>query len=67
MNHETGKVPFPWSPTGGNTEANAENDFDNSQVSRLTLNRETAGVLSGSFAIDSSSGYQRFCSNYLAT
>jgi hypothetical protein len=67
VNHETGKVPFPWSPTGGNTEANAENDFDNSQVSRLTLSRETAGVLKGSFAIDSSLGYQRFCSNYLAT
>jgi hypothetical protein len=67
VNHETGKVPFPWSPTGGNTEANAENDFDNSQVSRLTLNRQTAGVLRGSFAIPSSFGYQRFCSNYLAT
>ena len=67
VNHETGKVPFPWSATGGNTEANAENDFDNSQVSRLLMNRDTAGVLRGSFAIDSSSGYQRFCSNYLAT
>src|SRR5687767_13246945 len=67
VNHETGKVPFPWSATGGNTEANAENDFDNSQVSKLTMNRNTAGVLRGSFAIDSSSGYQRFCSNYLAT
>ena len=67
VNHETGKVPFPWSATGGNTEANAENDFDNSQLSRLTLNRATAGVLRGSFAIDSSEGFQRFCSNYLAT
>jgi hypothetical protein len=67
VNHETGKVPFPWSATGGNTEANAENDFDNSQLSKLTLSRQTAGVLRGSFAIDSSSGYQRFCSNYLAT
>ena len=67
VNHETGKVPFPWSATGGNTEANAENDFDNSQVSKLTLNRATAGTLRGSFAIDSSEGFQRFCSNYLAT
>jgi hypothetical protein len=67
VNHETGKVPFPWSATGGNTEANAENDFDNSQVSNLMLSRQTAGVLRGSFAIDSSSGFQRFCSNYLAT
>jgi hypothetical protein len=67
VNHETGKAPFPWSATGGNTEANAENDFDNSQVSRLLMNRDTAGVLGGSFAIPSSLGYQRFCSNYLAT
>ena len=67
VNHETGKVPFPWSATGGNTEANAENDFDNSQLSRLTLSRQTAGTLRGSFAIDSSEGFQRFCSNYLAT
>ena len=73
VNHETGKVPFPWSATGPNNDTTlppptgAENDFDNSQVSRLTMNRATAGVLRGSFAIDSSSGYQRFCSNYLAT
>ena len=67
VNHETGKVPFPWSATGGNTAANAENDFDNSQVSELTLNSDTAGVLGGSFAITSRLGYQRFCSNYLAT
>jgi hypothetical protein len=67
VNHETGKVPFPWNVNGGNTELNAENDFDNSQVSKLTLSRATAGVLSGSFAIGSELGYQRFCSNYLAT
>jgi hypothetical protein len=67
VNHETGKVPFPWSVTGGNDQTNAENDFDNSQVSKLTLSQATAGVLSGSFAIGSELGYQRFCSNYLAT
>jgi hypothetical protein len=67
VNHETGKAPFPWNINGGNTETNAENDFDNSQVSKLTLSRATAGVLSGSFAISSELGYQRFCSNYLAT
>jgi hypothetical protein len=49
------------------TEANGENDFDNAQVSRLRLKRHSAGVLGGSFVIDSSLGYQRFCSNYLAT
>ena len=66
INHETGKVPFPYN-TANPTAANGENDFDNSQVSRLALNQKSAGVLSGSYLIDSSSGYQRFCSNYLAT
>ena len=66
VNHETGKVPFPFVLSGPNVPLN-ENDFDNSQVSRLTLNQHSAGVLNGKFAIPSSFGYQRFCSNYLAT
>ncbi len=66
VNHETSKVPFPY-VAAGPTAANSENDFDNSQVSQLILNQKSAGVLNGSFAIPSSFGYQRFCSNYLAT
>jgi hypothetical protein len=66
VNHETSKVPFPYN-TATPTAANGENDFDNAQVSRLTLNQRTAGTLEGSFAISSRLGYQRFCSNYLAT
>jgi hypothetical protein len=66
VNHETGKVPFPYNPASP-TAANGENDFDNSQVSRLLLSRRSAGVLHGEFAIPSRAGYQRFCSNYLAT
>jgi len=66
VNHETSKVPFPYN-TANPTAANGENDFDNAQVSRLILNQHSAGVLNGSFVIDKSSGYQRFCSNYLAT
>src|SRR4026207_2284243 len=66
VNHETSKVPFPYL-TANPTVANSENDFDNAQVSQLILNQYSAGVLNGSFAISSSSGYQRFCSNYLAT
>jgi Bacterial protein of unknown function (DUF839) len=66
VNHETSKVPFPYNAAAP-TAANGENDFDNAQVSRLKLNRRSAGVLNGSFAIDSGFGYQRFCSNYLAT
>ncbi len=66
VNHETSKVPFPYN-TATPTAANGENDFDNAQVSHLVVNPNTAGILEGSFAISSSSGYQRFCSNYLAT
>jgi hypothetical protein len=66
VNHETGKVPFPY-VSANPTAANGENDFDNAQVSRLLVDRRSAGVLRGSFAIPSSFGYQRFCSNYLAT
>ena len=66
VNHETSKVPFPYN-TVAPTAANGENDFDNSQVSKLILNQHSAGVLNGSFAIASREGFQRFCSNYLAT
>ena len=66
VNHETSKVPFPYN-TAAPTAANGENDFDNSQVSRLVLNRKSGGVLSGSYVVPSSAGFQRFCSSYLAT
>src|SRR5215218_2936528 len=66
VNHETSKVPFPYN-SANPTAANGENDFDNAQVSRLILNQHSAGTLNGSFVIPSSLGYQRFCSNYLAT
>jgi hypothetical protein len=66
VNHETSKVPFPYNQAAP-TAANGENDFDNAQVSHLILNRHSRGILNGSFAIPSSAGYQRFCSNYLAT
>jgi hypothetical protein len=66
VNHETSKVPFPYN-TATPTAANGENDFVNSQVSKLALNQHSAGILSASYVIPSSAGYQRFCSNYLAT
>ncbi|MDQ3127034.1 MAG: hypothetical protein M3Q66_01055 [Chloroflexota bacterium] len=66
VNHETARVPFPYNPTSP-TEANSQNDFDNSQLSHLVLNAATAGVLGGDLAITSASNYQRFCSNFLAT
>ena len=66
VNHETGKAPFPFNRANP-TAANGENDFDNSQVSRLILNQHSAGVLNGSFVLPSKLGYQRLCSSYLAT
>jgi hypothetical protein len=66
VNHETSKVPFPY-VTAAPTAANGESDFDNAQVSHLILNQHSAGTLNGSFVIPSSGGFQRFCSNYLAT
>ena len=66
VNHETSKAPFPYVMPGP-TASTGENDFDNAQVSRLILNQHSAGTLNGSFVIPSSLGYQRFCSNYLAT
>ena len=66
VNHETSRVPFPYNALPQAPEAN-QNDFDNSQVSRLVLNQHSAGVLSGKLVIESSENFQRFCSNYLAT
>jgi hypothetical protein len=60
VNHELSKVPFGALP-GGLTRA----DATNSLLSKLRLHQKSAGVLSGSFVIPSSAGYQRFCSNFM--
>ena len=65
INHETSLVAFPYTPSAP-TEANSQNDFDNSQLSHLEVNRDTAGILGGEYAIASAGNYQRFCSNFLA-
>ena len=68
VNHETSKVPFPYNPGLWTTDpGESQSDFDNAQVSKLILDAATADTLSGSFVIRSSGGFQRFCSNYLAT
>jgi hypothetical protein len=68
VNHETSKVPFPYLPTLTTTDpGESQSDFDNAQVSQLIMNQHSAGTLNGSFLIPSSEGFQRFCSNYLAT
>jgi hypothetical protein len=61
VNHETSTVPFPFTPATGV----GFNDFTNALLSKLTLNRKTAGILAGSYAIKSEQNYQRFCSNTL--
>jgi hypothetical protein len=67
VNHETSKVPFPYNPSLATSEpGESQNDFDNAQVSKLILD-PSGGVLSGSYVIPSSAGFQRFCSNFLAT
>jgi hypothetical protein len=70
VNHETSKVPFPWGPLAtvpvAPTATNSEADFDNSQVSKIIVD-SLGNVISGEFAIPSSEGFQRFCSNFLAT
>jgi hypothetical protein len=62
VNHETSTVPFPYNATTGV----GLTDFDNAQLSKLTLKRGAGKVLSGSYTIPSSANYQRFCSNFLA-
>lgn len=66
INHETSTVPFPYTP-GAPTEANSQNDFDNAQLSRVSLNQHSGGVLSARMVIRSEENWQRFCSNFLAT
>ena len=63
VNHETSTVPFPYNGATGV----GFNDFTNSLVSKLWLHQKTGGVQQGSYAIQSSENYQRFCSNFLAT
>lgn len=70
VNHETSTVPFPFPPDGVTaTEsgpAGSQNDFDNSQVSKLRLNAQ-GEIVAARMVITSGSNFHRFCSNYLPT
>jgi hypothetical protein len=77
VNHETSRVPFPlqatgaaWNPTTNTTTSGAapgsQNDYVNSLLSHLVVNRKTGGVISGSVTVPSSANFQRFCSQTLA-
>lgn len=63
INHETSTVPFPYSTSspGGNL-----NDFTDSQVSRLHINRSTHKVTDARYIIDDGDDVHRLCSNFLA-
>jgi hypothetical protein len=65
VNHELSTVPFPYTPAMP-MEANSQNDFRNSLLSRLVLSRPGLDVLEGRYVIRNSDNYQRFCSNFLA-
>ena len=72
LNHETSLVPFPLATTGSawlpTSQTNgSQNDYNNAQLSRITLHQKSAGVLEGEYVIQSGANYQRFCSNFLAT
>ena len=67
VNHETSTVPFPYTFTAATGTGTGFNDFTNALVSKLRLHQKSGGVLSGSYAIESSLNFQRFCSNFLAT
>jgi hypothetical protein len=77
VNHETSRVPFPlqaegsnWMPTTNTTTSGTapgtQNDYTNTLLSQMILNRKTAGVISGSYRIPSDANYQRFCSQFFA-
>ena len=63
VNHETSTVPFPFTPGTPPVQGTGFNDFTNALLSKLTLSRHGAGVLSGKYVIQSEQNYQRFCSN----
>ena len=65
VNHETSTVPFPYNAASPTT-ANSFNDFVNSELSELVI-RKGGSILSAEKVIDTFDGYQRFCSNFLAT
>jgi hypothetical protein len=68
VNHETSTVPFPYTPPSAtNPVGTGLNDFTNAMLSKLTLSRKGAGILSGEYVIPSEANYHRFCSNFLVS
>jgi hypothetical protein len=61
VNHEESHVPFPAPPA-----ANAAADFQDSSVSRLTLDRSTGMIVDADVALSADAGFIRFCSSFMA-
>jgi hypothetical protein len=61
VNHEESHVPFPAPPA-----ANAQADFQDSSVSRLTINTTTAQIVEADVALSADAGFIRFCSSFMA-
>jgi uncharacterized protein DUF839 len=61
VNHEESEVPFPAPPA-----VNAAADFQDSSVSRLTVNTTTGAVLDAEVGLPASAGFIRFCSATMA-
>ncbi len=55
VNHETSTIPFRGAA-----------DFDNAQLSKLTLKRGNGQIMDGRMVITSDQNYLRFCSNFFA-
>src|SRR5688572_6647649 len=63
INHETSTVPFPYSTS---SPAGNLNDFTDSLVSKLRINRNTHKITDARYIIDDGDDVHRLCSNFLA-
>jgi Bacterial protein of unknown function (DUF839) len=61
VNHEESEVPFPAPPA-----SNAQGDFQDSSVSKLTLDRATGALAGASVALPETLGFMRLCSATMA-
>lgn len=61
VNHEESDVPFPAPPA-----VNAAADFQDSTVSRLTLDVATGAIVEAEVALPASAGFMRLCSSFMA-
>jgi hypothetical protein len=61
VTHEESHVPFPAPPA-----ANAQADFQDSSISRLTIDTATGLIVDADVALSASAGFIRFCTAFMA-